>query len=76
MTQPLRAMEVTGSDAPDRTASLQVQSGDGPTWARFEAFYEPSYCGCADCHCIIGRGATAEEAVEAYWEEWNEKYVQ
>ena len=60
----------TGGDAPNReamlTASLQE---DG-----MAVFYEPGYCGCEDCHWIVGRGDTLQEAIADYWEQWQGEY--
>lgn len=73
MTQ-LRAMEVTGSDAPDTTATLRVVRSDYCNG--WDAYYDAGFCGCAECHCLVGHGETAEEAVEDYWLSWTDKYIQ
>jgi hypothetical protein len=70
----LKAMLWTGSDAPDRNATLSVHPTWGPSWERFVAIWEPNFCGCEECHCIQGFGATEEEAVLSYWEEWEDRH--
>jgi hypothetical protein len=67
----LRAVLWTGGDAPNLDAKLTV-SGDNGHWM---AFWEPGYCGCPDCHCLVGVGDTPGQAEFDYWKEWREKYV-
>ena len=70
----LKVMLWTGGDAPDRNAVLTVSPTYGPRRYRFMAYWEPGYCGCEDCHPMQGFGATEQEAVTDYWEQWEEKY--
>lgn len=55
-----------GSDAPTRDAVLTVTNEYSNDFA---AYYEPGYCGCEDCHPIVGRGKTEAEAIADYWEQ-------
>jgi hypothetical protein len=59
----------TGGNAPDRNAKLTVT----PTPLGFDAYWEPGYCGCPDCHPIVGNGRTEEQAIADYWERWEEE---
>lgn len=38
------------------------------------AYDEDTYCGCGECHPIVGTGATEEEALADFREQWEEKY--
>ena len=69
-TNVIRAVLWTGGDAPYRQSELKVS----PQYMGFAAYYEPGYCGCPDCHWIVGHGATEAEAVNDYWEQWEYKY--
>jgi hypothetical protein len=65
----LRILEWLSSEAPDRNAQLTVV----PVYVGFHAYWEPGYCGCEDCHPIVGHGRTEEEAVEDYWKAWESR---
>jgi hypothetical protein len=59
----------TGGNAPNREAQLTVK----PQYSNdFAAYWEPGYCGCPDCHPIVGYGQTKEDAIADYWERWEE----
>lgn len=65
----IRVVLWTGGNAPSRDMVLTVeQAADG-----YAAYYANGYCGCGDCHPIVGRGRTAEAAVADYWTEWEER---
>lgn len=67
----LRIALWTGGDAPNKQVVLHVS----PQYDNsFAAYWEPGYCGCEDCHWIVGSGATPALAIEDYWERWSEKY--
>ena len=72
----LKAILWTGGDAPNREAKLDVYPTGGPRSVQFAAAWGPGYCGCPDCSPCTGYGATEAEAIEDYWEHWEEKYVQ
>lgn len=69
----LKVMLWTGGDAPDRDATLLI--GEYREIRGFYAYYEPGYCGCEDCHPIVGGGDTPDEARTDYWEQWTAKYA-
>ena len=63
----------TGGDAPSKTSKLRVIPQEyGPL--HYAAYWDQGYCGCPDCHPIIGHGITEQEAVADYWEQWEEEY--
>ena len=66
----MRIIEWVPSEAPDRDAKLTVVRHYAD---HFDAYWEPGYCGCDDCHPIVGHGATEQEAIEDYWEQWSER---
>lgn len=72
----LRIVEWTGGDAPNREAQLTVATTYGPRSMQFLAYWEPGYCGCPDCHPVVGWGETEDEAIADYWNTWEEKYGQ
>jgi hypothetical protein len=61
----------TGGDAPNREAGLSVIQHYSDT---FSAYWMPGYCGCPDCHPIVGQGVSKASAIANYWEQWDEKY--
>ena len=68
----IKAILWTGGDAPNREAKLTVTRLDyGPL--HYAAYWEPGYCGCPDCHPLIGRGITEQEAIADYWEQWEDE---
>jgi hypothetical protein len=67
----MKAMLWTGGDAHRRDAVLTVEIQYNN---QFAAYWEPGYCGCPDCHPIVGWGDTEMEAVLDYWDKWEEKY--
>ena len=66
----VKAVLWTGGDAPNRQAELTVTHDD--YLGCFTACWQPGYCGCEDCRPIIGCGSTAAEAIEDYWELWED----
>lgn len=66
----LRVMLWIGGDPKTRDAKLTVNPTHGPASMAFCAIWEPGYCGCEDCRPITGRGATKEEAIADFWEQW------
>jgi hypothetical protein len=71
----VRIIEWRSGDAPNERAILKVTpTGAGLESYRYCAIWEPGYCGCRDCHPIQGFGATPEEAIGDYFEQWEEKY--
>ncbi len=60
----------TGGDAPHREAQLKATPS---YWRGFDAYWEPGYCGCPDCHPLVGHGDTEAEAIADYWERWTER---
>ena len=67
----VKAILWTGSDAPNKEATLTVS----PTYTNdFMAYYEPGFCGCPDCSPLVGMGSTGEEAIADYWERWEAKF--
>jgi hypothetical protein len=69
----LRAILWTGGDAPNRTIKITVSPTYGPRTMQFAAYWEPGYCGCPDCRPSVGYGATEQEAIEDYWDKWEER---
>lgn len=69
----IKPMLATSSDAPNRQAVLTTSEVDCMP-GLFYALYEQGYCGCEDCHCLIGAGLSAEEAIADYWAQWSEKH--
>jgi hypothetical protein len=65
----LRMVLWTGGNAPHRNSQLKVSS-DG--FRGFVAYWEPGFCGCPDCHPLVGAGATEQEAIDDYWERWED----
>jgi hypothetical protein len=59
----------TGGNAPNRQAALKVEHSD---YTDYDAYWEPGYCGCPDCHPLIGHGDTPAEAIANYWEKWED----
>jgi hypothetical protein len=70
----LKAILWTGGDAPNKEAKLTVLPTWGPRSQQFVAYWEPGYCGCPDCHPCQGYGATEQEAIVDYWEQWEERH--
>jgi hypothetical protein len=71
----LRIVLLVQADAPNRQAKLTVSRTEAyDARHRYMAIWEPGYCGCRDCHPIHGFGATPEEAIGDYWEQWEEKH--
>jgi len=66
----VRIIEWTGGNAPDKQATLKIDRYSTHT---YQALWDPGYCGCPDCHCIVGYGPTPEAAVIDYWEQWEEQ---
>jgi hypothetical protein len=66
----VKVMLWKGGDAPNKQATLTVS----PQYIGFSAYWEPGYCGCEDCHPVVGWGKTEEEAIADYWENWSSKY--
>ena len=66
----------TGGDAPNRQATLTVSSDSyrGPNH-NYYAYWDPGYCGCPDCHPIVGYGSYPDAAIADYWEQWEDKYA-
>jgi hypothetical protein len=73
-TEQIRIVEVVGGDAPTIDTPLTVSPTEGPNSLRFMAYWEKGYCGCPDCHCMIGWGPTEQEAIADYRNQWEEKY--
>lgn len=69
MATDLKIVLWTGGNAPNREAKLTVS----PQYIGFAAYWEPGYCGCPDCHLIVGGGKTEAEAIADYWERWEEE---
>ena len=67
----IKVMLWTGGDAPNREAKLTVSVD---YMNNFQAFWKPGFCGCEDCHPLVGTGETEQEAIEDYWASWAEKY--
>ena len=68
---PFKTVLWTGWNAPDKKVTLAVVKQDAPY--QYAAFWEPGYCVCPDCHCLVGWGATPEEAIADYWEMWEDR---
>lgn len=66
---PIKAVVWTGGDAPNRKAKLSFGHDAGG----YFAYWKPGYCGCPDCHPIVGRGNTTDGAERDYWEQWEDK---
>lgn len=71
--KPVRIILWTGGDAPSREAKLDVKPTGGPVNMAYAAYWTPGYCGCPDCHPIVGVGSIAAEAEADYWERWEER---
>jgi hypothetical protein len=69
----MNIMEWVGGNPESRDAKLTVSETQGPACMRFSAYWERGYCGCVDCHCIVGYGATEQEAIDDYWELWENR---
>ena len=74
MADEIRVVLWTGGDAPSESSELTVHVTDGPASMRFSAIWEPGYCGCEDCHPVVGYGPTEEAARVNYWEVWLERH--
>lgn len=61
-----------GSDALGRDAVLTISNDYLLDYA---AYWAEGYCGCEDCHPIVGRGKTEAEAIADYWEQWEERTI-
>jgi hypothetical protein len=66
----MKIVSWTGGDAPNEQAELVVT----PQYDGFMAIWEPGYCGCEDCHPIVGTGSTPTGAISEYWARWRDKY--
>jgi hypothetical protein len=73
-TEQISIVVWTGGDAPAIDSPLKVTTTEGPNSMRFAACWEPGYCGCEDCHPIVGYGPTEQEAIADYKNQWEEKY--
>ena len=73
----MKVLMFIGGNAPNREAQLTVRKTDSLFASDpYEAYYAPGFDSCADpdCACrriIRGFGATPEEAIANYWEEWS-----
>lgn len=38
----------------------------------WSAFDDNTYCGCGECHSIVGHGSTEAEAIADFWEQFHE----
>ena len=65
----IKAVLWAGGDAPNRKVKLHFGHDNGG----YFAYWQPGYCGCPDCHFIVGRGNTPEGAEKDYWEQWEDE---
>lgn len=53
--------------------AFEDDTGHAPKAERFYAYDAATYCGCPDCHCPVGTGATPEAAIADLLEQMAEE---